>query len=479
MLSQPFSRLNVIMIGLSLAGITPFYALPLAAQTTVSDIREFNIPAGDFDQVLNRFGLEAGLELYLNGALLQGQTSQGLQGRYTAHEGLRQLLTNTGLVAIQQADGAYRIGSATAVQQESSLADSVQLDALNVYGSGFTFTRDEQGYNEVFDRDISTSYIGKTEIERYKGANPADLLNGVAGVFSGDARNSGAIDPNIRGIQGPGRVPLTIDGTEQAITVWRGYNGATNRNYIDPNLLGSIQIIKGPNLERNVYSGVGGAIVAKTIGVDDIVKPGEDFGAELKIEGSSGSVSPRVPGLSTGMDYRDIPGFTPGAIGSLGDPTLRVEPKTNRNYNPFSGEDYAYRLAFGKRHENFDAMLAYAYREKGNHYSGENNADFYSTPHNSSGTTLAELNPLRGLAIGFPPGTEVMNTSSTMESWLGKLTWKFNDEQQLTFTVRDTDTLYGEVMPPASAVRVMPVVQAQFSGHSATWMPKRTAWSIP
>jgi len=444
---RPFSRLNAIVFSLSLVGMTPVITLPVLAQTALSNVREFNIPAGRFDQVLNRFGLEAGLELYLDGALLQGQTSQGLQGQYNAHDGLRMLLAGTGLVATRQADGAYRIGSSHQPHQADAVSDAVQLDAIYVFDQGVPFSRDEQGYNDVYDRDMSTSYIGKTEIERYKGANPADLLQGIAGVFSGDARNSGSMDPNIRGIQGPGRVPLTIDGTEQAITVWRGYNGATNRNYIDPNLLGSIQVIKGPSLERNVYSGVGGAIVAKTIGVDDIVKPGEDFGAELKVEGSSGSVSPRVPRLYTGMDYRDIPGFTPGMLGSLGDPTLRVEPKNSRDYNPFSGNDYALRLAVGKRHEDFDAMFAYAYRQKGNHYSGKRNAGYYSNVYDSRGTTLAELNPLRGLALGFPPGTEVMNTSSEMESWLGKLTWKISDEEKLSFTLRHSDSLYGEVMP--------------------------------
>lgn len=72
----------------------------------------------------------------------------------------------------------------------------------------------------------------------------------MVNVYSGDARNSGALDPNIRGIQGPGRVPLTIDGTEQALTVWRGYMGANNRNYIDPSLIGGMQVIKGPAMLR-------------------------------------------------------------------------------------------------------------------------------------------------------------------------------------------------------------------------------------
>lgn len=482
-----FSRLKPIVISLTLAGIAPFCALPVVAETVFSDVQQFNIPAGNLDHVLNRFGLEAGLELYLDGSLLQGHTSSGLNGQYSALDGLRILLEGTGLTAVQQADGAYRIGSPNDIYQGNNLAGSVQLDAIDVVGKSFAFTRDEQGYNDVFDRDISTSYIGKTEIERYKGANPADLLNGVAGVFSGDARNSGALDPNIRGVQGPGRIPLTIDGTEQAITVWRGYNGATNRNYIDPNLIGGIQIIKGPSLERNVYTGVGGAIVAKTIGVDDIVKPGEDFGAELKIEGSNGSIAPRVPELSTGMDYRDIPGFTPGALGSLGDPTLRVEPKTSSDNHLFSTDDYAYRLAVGKRHEYFDAMLAYAYRKKGNHFSGNHNAGYYSTPYNADGNSLAELNPLRGLAVGFPPGTEVMNTSSEMESVLGKLTWKISENQKLSFTVRDTNSLYGEVMPSrirgsgnanGSGSIQWPLSQVDAKAYNMeyTWNPETNRW---
>ncbi|MEX6226621.1 hypothetical protein AB6F55_18440 [Providencia hangzhouensis] len=41
-------------------------------------------------------------------------------------------------------------------------------------------------------------------------------------VYTGDARNSGALDPNVRGIQGQERVPVTVDGTEQSLTVYRG-----------------------------------------------------------------------------------------------------------------------------------------------------------------------------------------------------------------------------------------------------------------
>lgn len=413
-----------------------------ASAAAIQPAHHFDVPALPLDEALLQLARQAGVEVYLSGSTLDGKFGNSVQGDLSLDEALQRLLVGSGFG--YSLSGPAGRQSIRLVEERMAGDTSLGLPAMVVYGG---YGRDEQGYDAIYSDDLSTVYAGKEAIERYKGAAPADVFKGMLNVYSGDARNSGALDPNVRGIQGPGRVPLTIDGTEQAITVWRGYNGATNRNYIDPNLLGGIKVIKGPNLERNVYSGVGGAVVAKTIEVDDILKEGEDFGGEIKIEGSNGSVAPRVPKLSTGMDYRDIPGFQPGALGSLSDPTLRVEPKTSSDNGLLSSDDYAYRLALGKRHEHFDVLVAYAYREKGNHFSGRNNAGYYSTPFNASGTTLAELNALRGLAIGFPAGTEVLNTSSKMESWLGKVTWKIDGEQKLSFGVRDTDSLYGEVMP--------------------------------
>ena len=79
---------------------------------------------------------------------------------------------------------------------------------------------------------MANIYLGKALIERYQGVSPADLFKSAIGVYSGEARNGGALDPNIRGIQGQGRIPVTVDGTEQAITVYRGYSGASNQTIL-------------------------------------------------------------------------------------------------------------------------------------------------------------------------------------------------------------------------------------------------------
>jgi hemoglobin/transferrin/lactoferrin receptor protein len=404
------------------------------------DYHTFNVPALALDEALVLLARQAGAELYIGSNNLAGAYGNPVHGRLSLEAALQQLLANQNVtysLAGQPDRPVIQVQSASG----SAALNDGDLHPTYVHGMEYKESRDEKGYNDIYDQDISTVYAGKEQIERYKGAAPADLFKGMLNVYSGDARNSGALDPNIRGIQGPGRVPLTIDGTEQALTVYRGYMGANNRNYIDPNLIGSIKVIKGPNLERNVYSGVGGAVVATTLSVDDVLKEGLEYGGEFKIEGSNNSVSPKVPNLMTGQmpppDYPYLP------ITSYFDPSLYKQPRTSSSNGLLSSDDYAYRLALATRQEKFELLTAYAYREKGNHYAGKNKSDFYSSGKDVNG----RWDYIPNLANIYKPGDEVPNTSSKMESWLGKAKLKIDEGQSLEFGYRDTDSLYGEILP--------------------------------
>ena len=120
---------------------------------------------------------------------------------------------------------------------------TVILDTVTVKGKR---NKDEIGKNRVYAHEIVNLYKSKNEVETFKGNTVSDLLSGMSGVYSGDARNSGALDPNIRGVQGQGWIPVTIDSMEQAITVWRGYAGTNKGNYVDPNIISSVSIEKAP-----------------------------------------------------------------------------------------------------------------------------------------------------------------------------------------------------------------------------------------
>ncbi|AFC87444.1 outer membrane receptor protein [Frateuria aurantia DSM 6220] len=431
-----------------------FIASPCSAQAMTdppernSERRRLDIAPQPLASALAALRAQRGIELDYEPAWLEGLRAPALKGDYSDTRALQLLLAGSGLQAQPMTAGHYKLAPAPAAVPGDVVSGALAVESTDDQPATGE-ARDRQGYDDVYNLDASSVYKGKQELERYRGENPADLLKGMVNVFSGDARNSGALDPNIRGIEGPGRVPVLIDGTEQALTVWRGYNGANNRAYIDPALIGGVQVLKGPTTERDIAGGVGGAVVVKTLDVDDVLKPGRHWGADIKLEGANNSVSPHWPHLLGGQDYRDIPGF-PGAPGSppftipnapYSDPSL-LHPPGNRNHLVSMG-DRAYRIALAGRKGPFDALLAYAYRQRGNYYAGEGASGYYTQDIQRGGMNYI----IRKLGMSYRPGNEVPNTSSRMQSWLGKLSWHPTPNQQLQLGLRDSLSRYGEVMP--------------------------------
>ena len=336
---------------------------------------------------------------------------------------------------------------------EGAATQTVTLNPITVKGRH----KDERGKDRVYTREIVNLYKGKEEVETFKGNTVSDLFSGLPGVYSGEARNSGALDPNIRGVQGQGRIPVTIDGTEQAITVWRGMFGANNRNYVDPNIISSVYVEKGPSFNREVKSGIGGSVALKTLEADDIVPEGQKYGVEIKAEASNNSIKPRKATYAENVDYRTLENplnVMGGYWRFYADDSDRLTPRFGGKHK-FS-EDKAYRIAAATKQDNFDAILTYAYRNKGNYFSGKKGAHrygFYSIDNAENLRRLQEQGikelspeaPIIGLF--YTPGGEVANTSLETESWLGKTTFRLPNNQSIKFGLRHTHSTFGEVMP--------------------------------
>lgn len=336
---------------------------------------------------------------------------------------------------------------------EGAATQTVTLNPITVKGRH----KDERGKDRVYTREIVNLYKGKEEVETFKGNTVSDLFSGLPGVYSGEARNSGALDPNIRGVQGQGRIPVTIDGTEQAITVWRGMFGANNRNYVDPNIISSVYVEKGPSFNREVKSGIGGSVALKTLEADDIVPEGQKYGVEIKAETSNNSIKPRKATYAENMDYRTLENplnVMGGYWRFYADDSDRLTPRFGGKHK-FS-EDKAYRIAAATKQENFDAILTYAYRNKGNYFSGKKGAHRYGYYSADNAENLRRLNergikelspeaPIIGLF--YTPGGEVANTSLETESWLGKTTFRLPNNQSIKLGLRHTHSTFGEVMP--------------------------------
>ncbi|NEM13161.1 MAG: TonB-dependent receptor plug domain-containing protein, partial [Xanthomonas perforans] len=107
--------------------------------------------------------------------------------------------------------------------------------------------------------------LSRTHLERFRGTSNGDIVKGVAGVTAGDPRVGNGFDVNIRGIQGQGRVPVIIDGGQSSMDTYRGYAGQSQRTYLDPDLISSLTITKGPSLQANASGGIGGVVEMETL----------------------------------------------------------------------------------------------------------------------------------------------------------------------------------------------------------------------
>lgn len=311
--------------------------------------------------------------------------------------------------------------------------------------------KDKEGYAQVYEKDVANVYLGKELLERYQGVSPADLLKSAIGVYSGEARNGGALDPNIRGIQGQGRIPVTVDGTEQAITVYRGYSGASNRNYIDSNLISSIYIEKGPSLTPDMKTGTGGGVAIKTLNIRDIVPEGETFGINIKGDIGNNTVKYKDIYLNMVEEYRYYPEFYENNTVYMIDPALAITPQKGKIAN---FKDYALRLGVGFEQEKFNLLAAYAIREKGNYIAGKRNAAEYSEEGKDlmqtakAAVSIKEHNPyLPFIAHIYRPENEVSNTSSRNRSLLIKGTLFPQQAHRFAINYRYSNLLFGDIMP--------------------------------
>lgn len=132
------------------------------------------------------------------------------------------------------------------------------------------------------------SVVTRGDIALLQPGSVNDLLRNVPGVVVQLSQDDPAQAINIRGLQDFGRVNVLIDGARQNFqTSGHGANGVF---YLDPELIGSVDIVRGP--VSNIYGSgaIGGVASFTTRGIDDILGANERYGAEQKTGyGSNGS----------------------------------------------------------------------------------------------------------------------------------------------------------------------------------------------
>ncbi|AJE18669.1 TonB-dependent receptor [Neisseria elongata subsp. glycolytica ATCC 29315] len=368
----------------------------------------------------------------------------------------------------------------------AEVTESSNIEALTVTGKR---SADQKGADDVYYKNVSNAYVGKEYLERYRVQSAGDVLKGLNGVYNMNTRTAGgAITPNIRGITGKGRIPVTLDGTEQTVDVWLNNYGVGDRNYLDPALFRSIAVEKSPALTRGVKSGVGGAMSIRTIEPADIIPEGKNWGIEVKTEFSGNTVAQKNDLRQfLGRDYRTLSpiGATADGTGGSSDANSILSGKpspTSLRLDPGIADT---KYAGGKSHTNFkddrqlmlsaafktditDGLAAYSHRQKGNYYAGKRGWQQYinnpvygaqSCYERNDGKPQGEKDLLckpaesliPNMAMLFRPGEEIMNSHTDTKTLLLKNNWYLPGNQKISLQYMDNKIGFGEINPLITA----------------------------
>lgn len=407
-----------LMLGGSVLALT---AEAAGAQERTSSVQttatRYRIPAQPLSDALLRFAEQSGLQVSADAPAIRNARSAPVEGVMPAAEALQRLLAGSGFNGAIQGRTVSLTPALSAPRAELGV---IQLGAVRVEGAtsalGAGGTLSGLSDDAVYSEAAPVAHIGADRIERYRGSSPADVFRGTPGVLSGEARNgAGAIDLNIRGLQGFGRVTTKIDGAENAVTVYQGYQGVSNRTFIDPDFIAGVDVTKGADAAA---FGNAGSVAIRTLDAGDIVREGETWGLRVR-GGLRGNTSNPTAGDRSGYVYRSVLGTAePSATGMDRPDALEPTSGWGSVVAAFSGEA-------------IDLLAGYTYREQGNFHAGEHGP--VARPLNIGDTIVwggVQPNTMinAGLA-NYRAGEEVLNSQLQTESWLAKATARFGDGQ--------------------------------------------------
>lgn len=164
---------------------------------------------------------------------------------------------------------APAFGQTESVPVEVVPADAIELDPITIFATLSPIA--------AFDYPGQVSVISQEDIAVRQASTLAELFAGVPGVFvDGGSRRSGQ-SPTIRGIREED-VLVLIDGARQSFV-----SGHDGRLFIEPELLKSAEVVKGPVSSLYGSGAIGGVIALTTVDAADFLDPGETKGGRVKV----------------------------------------------------------------------------------------------------------------------------------------------------------------------------------------------------
>lgn len=228
--------------GAALLSLAP--AQPVHAQA-VDARQQYGIAPGPVRQVLLEFGRRSGVMVGAEPALLAEINSPGLRGTYGVRDGLAALLAGTGLEAVAEESGAYRLRRAPAAPAGTAVLEPVrvlgQTESAVVPGvaakRSATATKTDASILEI---PQTVNVVTAAEISTRGATTVAQALRYTPGVNVNGYTDSNMIADEIDS-RGFSPAPLYLDGT---YLPYAGSLGGALQ--IDPYLLERVEVLKGP-----------------------------------------------------------------------------------------------------------------------------------------------------------------------------------------------------------------------------------------
>ncbi|WP_219095475.1 TonB-dependent receptor [Pseudomonas sp. UMAB-40] len=350
--SSPSRVLSLLTAAILMAGAAPLMAATAAGQPTrnMGDY-SFAIPQQSLVSALNAFTAVTGWQVGLPAELADGVASPGVRGSLPPEKALDRLLVGTNL--------SYRkLGSNNIVLEKRSNSSAINLDQVTI-----SATRNEQDVSSV---PSTVTVQTREDLDRNNVNTIKDLVRYEPGVSVGGAgQRAGLTGYNIRGIDGD-RVLTQIDGVQVPDSFFNGPYAQTNRNYVDPEIVKRVEILRGPASVLYGSNAIGGAVSYYTLDPDDIIKPGKDVGARLKTGYSSADESWLTSGTVAGRtgDFDGLLHLSQrnghetesyGETGGTGLNRTEANPEDVRTTNVLAklGWDYADDARLGLTYEHY------------------------------------------------------------------------------------------------------------------------------
>lgn len=409
-------RAAILLAATAVAGITGAISVPRpsVAQIAAQETHRFSIAAKPIRQAMNDIVRTTGINVVFPETPLASRIGRPVHGTMTTSQAIAMLLAGSGL-SFSDVNGNTVTITDQSTQNATGTAggDETTLDPIVVRGGrvgpGGSFTPDTP-----YETPGPVAHISRDQIDRVAPTSPGDMFSSTPGVLNGGNRVGNSLNPNIRGMQGMGRVGTTVDGAMNSSTSYRGYTGIRDETYVDPDMIGGIDITKGPG--DGAGSAIGGSIAMRTLNAEDLISDGKDWG--VRVKGGIGSNTRAAP-------YKPVGIVSP-----------KVRRETDRP-DGFNGDSWSGSVAAATVQENFEGVFAMSRRLQGNYFAGSNNSTDGFVFSQGSGFVLGQNATIR-------PGSEVYNTSEETNSVLAKAKFKWGDGQSFELGYMLYDSMAGE-----------------------------------